>query len=241
MTGQAAVRIFDSKPDIAKMFATGDVENLARIIENGSQYFDHDENTRVEAVGALGSLADQRAIDPLIGALHDDDERVHLSAVAALNKHHAFYPLVNALHVRDSGVRTAAAEVIGELAKPLAVLPLTKALDDEDARVRAASVEALVKLGESSTDPLIHTLRVTNNKARRAAAEALGQLGDPRAVLPLIAALKDQDWRVSFAAACAQAVQRSALVKVVHRSWEAERPSDGLPLKPSDNSATPKR
>ena len=149
------MRIFDSKPDIAKMLATGDVENLACIIENGSPYFDHDENTRVEAVGALGSLADQRAIDPLIGALHDDDERVRLSAVAALNKHHAFYPLVNALHVRDNGVRTAAAEVLGELAKPLAVLPLTKALDDEDARVRTASVEALVKLGESSTDSSI--------------------------------------------------------------------------------------
>src|SRR5208337_3342528 len=65
----------------------------------------------------------------------------------------------------------AAAEALGELGNPLAVLPLTKVLDDEDARVRTTSVEALVKLGESSTDSLINTLRVTNNKARRAAAE----------------------------------------------------------------------
>ncbi|MGZ4925182.1 MAG: HEAT repeat domain-containing protein, partial [Halobacteriota archaeon] len=93
------MRIFDSKPDIAKMLANGDVENLARIVENGGPYFDHDERTRMEAVDALGSLADQSAIDPLIGALHDEDERVRLSAVAALKKHQAFYPLANALRV----------------------------------------------------------------------------------------------------------------------------------------------
>ena len=174
MTGQAAVRIFDSKPDIAKMLANGDVENLARTIENSGPYFDHDENTRKEAVDALGSLADHRAIDPLIGALHDENERVRVSAVAALKKHQAFYSLVNALQVRDSDVRRAAAEALGELVNPLAILPLTKVLDDEDARVRTASVEALVKLGESSTDPLISTLGGTSNKARRAAAEALG-------------------------------------------------------------------
>ena len=84
------MRIFDSKPDIAKMLATGDVENLARILENGSPYFDHDENTRREAVDALGCLADQRAVDPLIGALQDENERVRLNAVAALKRHEAF-------------------------------------------------------------------------------------------------------------------------------------------------------
>ena len=92
---QAAVRIFDSKPDIAKMLANGDVENLARTVEIGGTDFDHDENTRKEAVDALGSLADQRAVDPLIGALQDENERVRLSAVAALKRHAAFDPLVS--------------------------------------------------------------------------------------------------------------------------------------------------
>jgi HEAT repeat protein len=37
-------------------------------------------------------------------------------------------------------------------------------------------------------------------EVRKNAAEALGQIGDPRAVWPLVAALKDRDWRIRFGA-----------------------------------------
>ncbi|MEI7826846.1 MAG: HEAT repeat domain-containing protein, partial [Euryarchaeota archaeon] len=87
MKGQAAVKLFDNKPDIAKMLANGDVEDLAHTIEFGSPYFNDDENTRREAVDALGGLTDQRAIAPLVGALQDENERVRLSAIAALKRH----------------------------------------------------------------------------------------------------------------------------------------------------------
>jgi len=73
LKGQAAVRIFNSKPNISKMAADSDVENLAHIVELGGPSFDHDENTRRQAVDALGSLTDQRAIDPLVGALQDEN------------------------------------------------------------------------------------------------------------------------------------------------------------------------
>ncbi len=48
---------------------------------------------------------------------------------------------------------------------------------------------------------LIKTLGNTDKQVRHTAAEALGQIGDARAVDPLIAALKDNDWQVRHTAA----------------------------------------
>ena len=79
-----------------------DVETLAQIVEFGGPSFDHDENTRRQAVDALGSLTDQRAIGPLVGALQDENARVRLSAVAALTRHEAVDPLFDALHSNDN-------------------------------------------------------------------------------------------------------------------------------------------
>jgi HEAT repeat protein len=51
---------------------------------------------------------------------------------------------------------------------------------------------------------LIKALRYRKDEGvRQAAAEVLGKIGDPRAVEPLIAALKDAEWRVRAAAAYA--------------------------------------
>ena len=49
---------------------------------------------------------------------------------------------------------------------------------------------------------------------RWGAAEALGRMGDPRAVEPLIRALRDEDWRVRMKAAWAlgRLRDRSALI-----------------------------
>jgi HEAT repeat protein len=50
-------------------------------------------------------------------------------------------------------------------------------------------------------EPLIAALKDKDSDVRKAAAEALGKIGDPRAVEPLIAALKDAEWHVRKAAA----------------------------------------
>lgn len=50
-------------------------------------------------------------------------------------------------------------------------------------------------------EPLAAALKDSEFSVREAAAEALGQLKDTRAVEPLIAALKDDDWGVAAAAA----------------------------------------
>src|SRR5660397_90589 len=217
------------------MVGDSDVENLAHLVEFGNPSFDQDENRRREAVDALGSLTDQRAIVPLEGALQDENGRVRVSAVSALERHKACDSLFTALHSKDNEVRRAAAEALGQLGTPSAVLPLIGSLDDDDRRVQLAAVKGLVHLGEPSIDALIRTLQSTNKNARRAAAEALGQLGTPSAVLPLISVLRDQDWHVRFAGACAlkQLNDLRSLDPFIH-ALETNRPTSAGPQpKPS--------
>jgi len=50
-------------------------------------------------------------------------------------------------------------------------------------------------------EPLIAALKDAEWRVREAAAEALGKIGDPRAVEPLIDALQDKEWFVQRTAA----------------------------------------
>jgi ParB-like chromosome segregation protein Spo0J len=66
--------------------------------------------------------------------------------------------------------------------------------------------EVVVGLGAPAVPPLIRALGDSDRAVRRAAAEALGKLGDPQAVPALIQALWDSDWDVRRAAQ--QAIQQ---------------------------------
>ena len=122
----------------------------------------------------------------------------------------AVRPLTAALKSKDANVRKAAAEALGRLAwRPTrtaagaaywvaegrwvecakigvpAIPSLVAALDDES--MRAGAVGALVQIGEPAVEPLIAALRErpgflsTNRAFRETVAEALVQIGDPRA------------------------------------------------------------
>jgi HEAT repeat protein len=67
-------------------------------------------------------------------------------------------------------------------------------------------IEKCVEIGAPAIEPLITTLKYSHNDltwlaAQRAAAIALGIIGDTRAVEPLISALSDSDNHVRLAAA----------------------------------------
>jgi hypothetical protein len=69
------------------------------------------------------------------------------------------------------------------------VKKLIKTLDYDDYDVRQRAIQALVEVGEPAVEPLIAALQKKNFKG---AAEALGQIGDARAVEPLIAMLESK-------------------------------------------------
>ncbi|HEY7296122.1 MAG TPA: HEAT repeat domain-containing protein [Dehalococcoidia bacterium] len=135
----------------------------------------------------------------------------------------------------DPGVRSLAAELVGQRAEPGALEHLRPRLNDSDDRVRAAAVRALsylepdrviplliqalgrydvvaaeavsalASIGEPAVPSLIAELRRGSAWTRWHAARTLGSIRDERAIAPLITALSDEDGGVRWQAARALA------------------------------------
>lgn len=95
------------------------------------------------------------------------------------------------LKAKDPEIRRRAVVTLGEMKDPRAVEPLIAALGDEQMSVQVAAVQALANIGAPAVQPLIAGLNAPSLEVRRFAARALGEIKDPRAVEPLIAALND--------------------------------------------------
>lgn len=139
-----------------------------------------DAGKRKRAAQELGSRGDQRAVEPLIAALADQDPGVRQEAAAVLGQLAAADALVLAqlkatLGNRNvsPGVRRQVAAVLG----PWAVTALTAELEAQEIR------QLIAALGDR------HPSGFMSPHARQAVAK-LAQLG-ARAVEPLTAALKD--------------------------------------------------
>ena len=85
-------------------------------------------------------------------------------------------------------------------------------------------LEAIVRFGEPMVDRLIEPLRSDDAETRKAAATALGRIGDPRAVPALIALLEedDRDLLVVVATALARLGDRRAFEPLLHLLGDAD-------------------
>jgi HEAT repeat protein len=135
--------------------------------------------TRRHAAEKLGQLKDGRAVEALLVALTKGE--------------------------RDRLVQEAVAKALVEIRDPRAVPALIDALQHhQDEFVRVFAVWILGKLaGAQVIDVLVKALQegrgVDGMGVRQTAAGALGEIGDPRAVEPLIAALMRADkWEVHW-------------------------------------------
>lgn len=115
----------------------------------------------------LGQAGDPRAIEPLIDALQDD-------------------------HV---GVRGAAANALGNIGSAEAVPYLRPLLQDENAQLVVWAAFALSRLGHDHFDVMTGALESDDVDVRRSAILALKQLGDRRAIGPLLALQGDHSRR----------------------------------------------
>ncbi|MCY3934566.1 MAG: HEAT repeat domain-containing protein [Chloroflexi bacterium] len=158
---------------------------------------------RLAAAQALGRLAHEGAIQPLITGLRDRDWAVRLSASEALHRiqQPALPGLIDALRDWDHVMSEAAGTALRQIGEP-AVSGLLEALRDEDWRVRRGAAWALGELADAAAVPgLVAALADEDCLVRRAVAVALGWIRDPAAVPELLRALYDDDWRVRTAAA----------------------------------------
>jgi hypothetical protein len=140
----------------------------------------------------------------------------------------ALGPLIEALRLGTTArTRKEAAEELGNFGDRLAVEALRAALNDESLLTRQAAAASLAKvgwappcstagaafwaakgewaervqIGVSAVEPLIRVLKGDSSDRRAAAAKALGEIGDKRAVPGLEAALHSSYYRLREAAA----------------------------------------
>jgi len=179
-----------SKPDVKKMKSKKDIEGLIKALK------DKDEDVGTNAAEALGEIGDARAVEPLIQALKDEHEDVRGEAADALGEigdARAVEPLIQALKDEHEDVR-------GEAADALDKLHWRPSDDSEKTLYLLAKQEwdALVELGQLAVEPLIQALEDEDElNIGKNAIEALGEIGDARAVEPLTQLLHENSSFVS--------------------------------------------
>ena len=157
---------------------------------------DTNPDVRICAAQALGKLQDHRAVEPLIVSLKDKNANVRKNSVeilGALGDSRAVEPLISALSDVDHSIKLCAVEALGKIGDPRAIDPLIAKLQDPDTKTQNTAVEALKKFGNEPLDPLIIVLNGKNSYGKKQVLEILGEIGDPRAVKPIINSLKDSD------------------------------------------------
>lgn len=189
---------------------------------------DQKPGMRKAVATALGQLGDARAVAPLVQCLHDKDPETRLAVETALVKLGvaAVDPLIALLQEQDNSVRQAALRVLAGIHDPRSAAPLVQMLNAgaNDLRLVAQALESMgwqpstavervrfafahgrydepVTEGETHVAPLVEILKDRNTDNRRAAAAALGKIGNRRATPHLLVILADDSSEVREAAA----------------------------------------
>lgn len=157
---------------------------------------DEDSAVKYVAADVLGRIGDDRAVEPLIGSLNDDDKyyvrNEVMRSLGRIGDDRAVEPLIEALEDEDEGVRFNAAIALGKIGNECAVPALIVALKDDDYNVRRDAAEALGEIGDlHAVEPLVESLKDKKGSVRGEAVEALGKIGDDRIVNQLQKILTD--------------------------------------------------
>lgn len=154
----------------------------------------------------------------LLTGLTDASSEVRLAAARALEQRlrdrtdglgsQVVEGLMAALADDDLAVRVAVARALGEVNDPRAIETLVATLnhDDEAPEVRMVVAGILehspemMQQHKDAVDPLLVALTDKAPRVRMAAADALAQAGDMRAIEPLIRLLRDEDYLVRLSA-----------------------------------------
>jgi HEAT repeat protein len=182
--------------------ALGAIWQFPQLVKLG----DVDGNVRRNVAKTLGMLGDARTVEPLIAALRDSEPSVRQCAAEALGKlrdARAIQPLIAALkddytdRFGRRPVRQSAAWALRNIGDVRAAKSLVDGLQDASGDVRRAITQALGEIWQLSE---LVGLGDDDAFTREAAAMALGETGDKRAIKPLIAALRDDVEEVRWAA-----------------------------------------
>lgn len=158
-----------------------------------------DPEIRENAAITLGKIKDERAVEPLFSLLTDEEWEVEKAATDALIAigEPAVGSLIEILQNENEDIflQMKAVQVLAGIKDERAIQPMILALK-ENPELDADLGYHLGLMGELAVEPLIGVLGDNDPKVRVRAAEALGRIGDKRAIGPLTEALNDEDERV---------------------------------------------
>lgn len=204
-------------------------EEAANDLSIGLQ--DDDLDTSLTCAAALAELADETLVPPVM-AVADAAAVARPGAVAAtlvtLGRSHPA-AIGDALDPQASiELRRLAAAVAGELRLFEHVEPLREALASPDDELVARAARGLGMIGDDDAVEVLLALVEAEDRAwfvRLAATEALGAIGDPRAIGPLERELNSDAWLLQAKAAKALRLLGNAGDGALRRAMGSQTPS----------------
>ena len=164
------------KPNVEKMKEKKDVKGLIKALRSESDYV---RGNAAEALGEIGDARAVKPLTQAFEFDLMAYPYARRKAEEALVKmgDRAVEPLIQALKEEDEYVRPEVAKVLGNIRDLRAVEPLVQALKDEDWAVRGTAAKALGNLGDKrAIEPLVEALRDEDKEVRSAAKDALRRI-----------------------------------------------------------------
>jgi len=179
----------------------GEIKDPASVMPLIQMLADKDWEVRLSAITALGKIKDRRAIPGLLVQLKNNDDMTRLSVVSALGEFkdpETIPALKDLLKDKNRTIRQAIISILGRIQDPRTAAILIDALKTGHWDMRESVATALREL--SRHDPKVVLSLIDEMKDRRdgfassarAAALALGEIKDPRALPALEEVARDK-------------------------------------------------
>jgi HEAT repeat protein len=155
---------------------------------------DVDGDVKEQAAWALGNIGvNDEQLETILGMLINEGSDGAAEALGEIGDSRAVPVLIDALKDENSGVQNSAAGALGKIGDVSAVPALIDALNNKNWRMQYRAAWALGNIGvnDEQLETIIQMLRHGDEYTRRGIAEALGEIGDSRAVDPLMGLLDD--------------------------------------------------
>jgi HEAT repeat protein len=176
-------------PNVERLVDRQDTRGLLRALD-----YERDPEVRRKAAEALGLMADEQALAPLIFRLNDDDLEVRKAAARALGQlgdPRAVDALTSLVEQGPEELAMVAIRALGEIGSADATPTLITILLDEDTELRDSASQALARIGVGAVFPLLRRMEGASEETQNVIRQTLRRMG-PEAVNDLAMQVADR-------------------------------------------------
>lgn len=189
---------------------------------------DPDGEVRASVMQALAGIRGREVAARLVPLLSVEQVGLRNMAMELLRRIGQDAPdlILALLEEDDRDLRIFAADIVGNVGSPGVGRALIRTLGDPDPNVRAAAAISLGRRRESQAVPALVKALADEQWVRFAAIEALAAIGDPAALEPLLAVMREEDElaQASIASALGSFVDPRAAERLLKALRSAQGP-----------------